>query len=163
MGGRGSSSASSKAAPDTSYMMSHRPHTGGGLLTDISAAADPEEWGSSGAGSYMPSDVYEHPEWYFDMRDAGARESFSAVKALRGASPDTDVTIYRGAPKGELNTGDWIALSKSYAEVYAGDGAYSDNPNSKVYTYKVKARDVIWQGDDIREFGYFGKNIKAKR
>lgn len=163
--GHGRYSATAKrqnSQPDTSYRLQHQASSSGGLLTDISASSDPDDWGSSGSGSYMPSDVYDHPDWYFIMDDTGARESFDIVKQLRGASPETEVTIYRGSPKGELNSGDWVALSRAYANEYAGDSGYSDNTNSKVYSYKVKAKDIVWQGDDIREFGYFGENLKYK-
>ena len=167
MGGRGSSSPTYRMASgqiefdgevDTSYRLMHQPNKYGGMLTDISYYTDPDDLGE---GKMVPTDVYDHPEWYFYMGPQ-ERETFDIVKGLRGADPETEVTVYRGAPVGELNTGDWIALTRSYAGDYAGDSTWSDNPNSKVYTYKVKAKHVVWQGDDIREFGYFGPNLRSK-
>lgn len=156
--GRNWSSTSS-----TDYRLQHQATSSGGLLWDISAASDPEDWGDSGPGSYIPADVYDHPEWYFSMSDPENRKAFDVVKSLRNADPESYITVYRGSPKGALNSGDWISLTRSYADIYSGDGPYSDNPRSRTYEYRVKVKEVIWQGDDIKEFGYFGNRKRPKR
>lgn len=148
---------------NTDYRLQHTTTDSGGLLWDISAASNPDDWGDSGPGSYMPRDVYEHPEWYFNMSDPTVRNAFNVVKSLRGADPDSYITIYRGSPRGVLNDGDWVSLTRDYADVYSGDGPYSDNPNSKTYEYRVRVREIVWQGDDIREFGYFGNRKRPRR
>ena len=148
MGGRGSYSAS--GAVDTSYRLQHRP---GNPLESPGEVATADRIAS---GEFFPEDMLDHPEWYFSMDDDGAWETVRTLKAIQG-SPDAEVTVYRGAPKGELNQGDWVTLSKSYAEIYAGDGMYSDNPDSKVYSFKAKASELSFDGDDISEFGYWGK------
>lgn len=108
-------------------------------------------------GDYFPSDFLDHPDWYLNMDDErGAWETVRILRSVQG-KPDAEVTVYRGAPKGELNQGDWVTLSKSYAELYAGDSAYSDNPDSKVYSFKAKASELPFDGDDISEFGCWGK------
>lgn len=136
--------------PDTSYQITHRPPT----LQDV----------ENGEGSYsydlstiVPADVYEHPEWYFNMRDKADRESMEVVKRIKD-DPDAVVTIYRGSPKGELNDGDWVTFSKTYAEQYAGDGQYSSE-GSTVHKFRVKASDLTWAGDSINEFGYRGEAL----
>lgn len=153
MGGRGSSSAS--AAVDTSYRLQHHP--GNPLeYPDEVATAD-----RITTGEVLPSDFLDHPEWYLTMDDDGAWETVRILRSIQG-DPNATVTIYRGAPKGELNTGDWVTLSRSYAENYAGDGAYSDNPSSKVYSFKAKASELSFDGDDISEFGYWGARKRAR-
>ena len=152
MGGRGSYSTSS--APDTSYWLQHRP---GNPLEDPEGVATADRITS---GEFFPEDMLNHPDWYFSMEDDGAWETVRILKRLQG-NPDAVVTVYRGAPSGELNTGDWVTLSKSYASIYAGDGAYSDNPNSKVYSFQAKASELSFDGDDISEFGYWGKRKTA--
>ena len=143
---------------NTDYMMDHRP-TQGSRVWDISEAVDTDEYGV-GSGTFMPSDVYQHPEWYFNLNDTGVKESINAIQQLKGVSPDAEITIYRAAPKGVLNNGDWVTLSKEYAEYHN----YSNLDNKgKVYAYKVKASDVAFAGDDIREFGYFGKKKIYKK
>lgn len=148
-GGRGASSS------NASYMMYHRP-TEGSRVWDISEAVDTEEYGV-GSGSYMPTDVYDHPEWYFNVNDTGVKDSINKIREYRNISPDQEIEIYRAQPSGKgLNNGDWVTLSKEYATHHLNtqlDG------NGEVKTFKVKAKDVAFAGDDIREFGYFGKNI----
>lgn len=153
MGGRGQSSFLSSF--DTSYRLDHRP---GNPLEDPEGVATADKVGS---GEFFPDDFLKHPEWYFSLDEIGARESLDVLRSIQGR-PNADVTVYRGAPVGELNQGDWVSLSKTYANEYAGDSAYSDNPNSKVYSYKVKASELSFDGDDLSEFGYWGKRQKAK-
>ena len=83
----------------------------------------------------------------------------ATLRAMQG-NPDMPVRVYRGAPSnGQLNTGDWVTLSLSYANQYAGKGMYSDNKNSRVYSYIVKAGELSFDGDSIFEFGYWGETI----
>lgn len=118
------------------YAMSHRPSKTGGTLADI-----------TNKGTVIPKDFYSHPEWYANMRDPVYQESFDAIKKFKG-KPDAEVTIYRASSKNELNPGDWVTLSKKYAQGEARD-------TTKVYAHKVKAKDIQFAGDDINEFGYF--------
>lgn len=157
MGGRGASSLTSKV--DLSYRLAHRPGSPIEFPDEV-ATAD-----KISSGDMFPSDFLDHVDWYVPLTypggDAAERETIKILNDIQG-KPDAVVTIYRGAPKGELNQGDWVTLSKQYAEIYAGDGAYSDNPNSKVYAYKAKASELSFDGDSILEFGYWGKRQKSK-
>lgn len=139
------------------YGLTHRP--GNPLLyPDEVATAD-----NLTGGEFFPSDFLTHPDYYLDVSDAGAKETIRILRQIQG-NPDAEVTIYRGAPSGgTLNQGDWVTLSESYALQYAGDSTYSDNANSKVYSYTVRAGDLSFDGDDIHEFGYWGKKLNKGR
>ena len=50
-----------------------------------------------------------------------------------------------------MRTGDWVTFSKEYAK-------QSVEGVEKVHNFKVKAKDVIFAGDDINEFGYYPKS-----
>ena len=51
-------------------------------------------------------------------------------------NPEADVTIYRAAPVNELNSGDWVTTSKTYAnDIKRQNGG-------KVYQYTVKAKNL---------------------
>lgn len=66
-------------------------------------------------------DVYQHPEWYaFGEDEPYYAESIAVFLAVRG-KPDAVVTVWRAVPPGvdALNTGDWVALSESYARQHA--------------------------------------------
>lgn len=101
----------------------------------------------------IPEDVYDSPEKYFSFRaDPDAAKSYQeSIKALREIrnKPEAEVTIYRASPKNELRYGDWVTLSKNYAE---GESLYE---NVEVNSFTVKAKDIQFAGDDINEFGYF--------
>ena len=80
------------------------------------------------------------------------KESIAAMKKMEG-NPEADVVIYRAAPKGkEINEGDWITLSKSYAKEH---GEAHMNGNYEILELKVKAKDVYTNGDSINEWGYY--------
>lgn len=114
------------------------------------------------SGDFFPSDFLDHPEYYLTMGDPGAMETVRVLRSIQG-KPDAEVTIYRGSPRGELNTGDWVTLSRTYAEGYAGDSFWaSRSGKAKVYSYKAKASELSFDGDDISEFGYWGKRQKAR-
>ena len=138
------------------YKMAHRPSKGA-TLDDITSSVENENDDYSPA---MPKDFYEHPEYYGNMNDVSYKESFEAIKKARG-NKDGTVTIYRATTGETINDGDWITLSKSYAEhhnnTWLGD-------KGKVIKMEVPIKDVRFAGDDFNEFGYFPeKNKKNKR
>ena len=71
------------------------------------------------------------------------------LQKIRG-NPNADVIVYRAARKNELNPGDWVTFSRAYAK-----DSVEPNAPEKVYSFKVKAKDIIFAGDDINEFGYY--------
>jgi hypothetical protein len=100
-------------------------------------------------GDIIPEDIYIEPRYYIDMRDPASKQSWNIAKSLRG-KPNAPVTIYRGVPFdiNTINNGDWITLSKIYAEEHILDEGH-------VISKKCKAKNVIWDGNDINEFAYF--------
>lgn len=124
------------------YQMEHRP-TKNGVGYDITSTDS------------IGKDIYTNPENYVDMSLKHNQESYNALVDIRD-NPNAEVIIYRASPKNELNEGDWITLSKSYAEMEA------KKENVPVNEFKVKAKDIQFAGDDINEFGYFPqKNQKV--
>lgn len=121
-----------------SYGLAHRP-------SQTAPSYDLTEGGN------IPKDIYTNPEYYADMSNKTYQESFSAIQKIKG-KPNAEITIYRAAPKDELNNGDWITLSKEYAKQHA-----EGKEGFKVFSRKVKAKDVFFAGDDINEFGYYPK------
>lgn len=121
------------------YGMSHRP-------SKTSPLHDLTE------GGIIPEDIYTHPQYYADMSSVTYQQSMRAILKYKG-KPDSVVTIYRASPRNMLNTGDWITLSKAYAQAEA---RAEDSP---VHSFKVKVKDVWFAGDDVNEFGYWGPNI----
>lgn len=106
-------------------------------------------------GDAIPRDVYEHPEWSVasqGLKDISARESWDAVKKIRN-NPEAEVIVYRATRKNQLNIGDWITFSKNYAR-----DSVEPNSGEKVYSFKIKAKDAFFAGDDINEFGYYPKS-----
>lgn len=106
-------------------------------------------------GDVLPRDVYDKPEWSIASgrnfkTDPAARESWTALQKIRN-NPDAEITVYRAGAKNELNDGDWITFSKSYAE-------QSREGTEKVHSFKIKAKDAVFAGDDINEFGYYPKS-----
>jgi hypothetical protein len=104
----------------------------------------------------LPEDVYEKPDFSIsngDIRrwDKWAIESFKLLKRIRN-KPEAEITIYRASPKNELNPWDWITLSKEYAKQHALSNG------TKVFSHKVKAKDIYFAWDYINEFWYFPKS-----
>ncbi len=129
---------------ETDYMMAHRPTETGAYASNITKGTG--EW-----DSLMPEDVYEHPEWYFDMNQEYSKESFKVLKQIKN-NPNAEITIYRATTGNKINKGDWVTLSKKYAE-YHNNSQFKGKGN--IIELKVKAKDVQYAGDDINEFGYF--------
>lgn len=129
------------------YFMEHRPTETGAFASDI-----------TDNGNLIPSDVYEHPEYYFTM-DEAHKESMNALKKVKD-NPDGEITIYRATPGDTLNYGDWVTLSKSYAELH---NKTQFDGKANILELKVKANDIQYAGDDICEFGYYPNQSKYSK
>lgn len=85
------------------------------------------------------------------------------IDAINNAQKTGKITIYRAVPKdvGNIENGDWIYLVKNQAldhgEHRFGEGEY------KIIRQEVPAKDIYWDGNDIREWGYDnGSGITTK-
>lgn len=130
------------------YWMGHRPTEDGppaSNLIDQTVEAP------------MPEDMYEHPEWYCGFPQH-LPETMRTLRACRG-NPNAQITIYR-AQKDDagLNTGDWVTLSKAYADL----DLLSEAEGRDVESYRVPAHTVRYAGDDLMEWGYWGPPIRGK-
>ncbi len=130
---------------DTDYMMYHRP-TETGITADNLTNQNVE--------TPMPEDMYEHPEYYSPSEGKYLTETMDVLNKIRN-KPNADIIIYRATTGDKINKGDWVTLSKSYAEHH--NESQLDG-KGKVIQLKVKAKDIQFAGDDLNEFGYFPKN-----
>lgn len=147
---RDAAGESASTAVDTSYRMSHQPTgpDGGARLDDM-----------TGGGEVFPDDIYSSKglQYYGNPGSAADKESYKVIQAMRG-KPDKSVTVYRAVPPGvkEINPGDFVSLSKKYAEDHAFTGYGSSGQDAgDVISMRVKAKEVYSPGDDLNEFGYF--------
>lgn len=127
---------------ETDYFMNHRPTETGITADDII---------NQNVESPMPEDMYDHPEWYFQMNEKSSQESVSVLRKIRG-KPNAEITIYRATPGNKINRGDWVTLSRAYAE-WHNQSQFDGKAN--ILEMNVKAKDIQFAGDDINEFGYF--------
>lgn len=148
---------------DLSYQTGHRPEQTQAYASDITLN-----------GELLPDEFYENPQYYYNFKDKDLgqayKESFEALDKVKG-NPEAEITIYRAGETNEINYGDWVTLSKSYAVEHAE--TYKENNfeglvNMQVTEMTVKASHVQFAGDDICEFGYFAdglehaKNLETK-
>ena len=113
-------------------------------------------------GELVPDDFYTNPEYYANLNDPTSKESWAVIKTLRG-NPEAEVTIYRSAPKDtQIGEGDWVSLSKKYAK-QEGEHATDETLDMPVHSIKVKAKEIVWDGNDINEFAYYPENPKSIR
>ena len=122
------------------YQMGHRPTETGATVDNITLNGD-----------VMPNDFYTHPHYYSDMNDQSYKESYKAILSVKD-NPNAEIEIYRAGVNGELNNGDWVTLSKTYA-VEHSKSEFGDN--AQVNKYTVNVSNVQFAGDDINEFGFF--------
>ena len=112
-------------------------------------------------GNLIPNDFYQHPEYYADLSDPNYKESWDAIKKIKG-NPDAEITIYRSAPNGSaIEEGDWISLSKKYAK-QEGEHPTDESQDLPVISMKVKAKEIVWDGNDINEFAYYPEKSESK-
>ena len=137
------------------YQMGHRPRYGLGDDEDIISSLDNIE----GDGTILPP-------IYGDTREATLRgllslgnrgdeavKSASVIANYRG-KPDEMVTVFRQSPK-DLNYGDWVGLTDSYANLHEGNSSAN-----KLFTKEVPAKEVHFAGDDINEWGWYPEKVQ---
>lgn len=123
---------------DTSYRGEHQPDRMG-VGYDLTSEG------------IIDDSIYTNPEWYAVMSEKSYRESYAVLNRVRN-KPNANVTIYRATPSNEINPGDWVTLSRSYAQEHLERVL---NNEGNIVKKVVKAKDIQWAGDDINEFGYF--------
>jgi len=158
-----------RLAREQDYGMGHEPDTGGPPLHDLLDSSG-TDWG-------MPPDIYENLHQYnYGEGDTGY-DAMAKIRKFRG-QPDKRVRIWRSAPavnpesrnnkRGEINHGDWIALSKEKAlrESYEVNdpprgSLPANHPNRyHIWSALVPARHVRNADGDITEWGYSGPDLK---
>ncbi|XKH58450.1 hypothetical protein LG293_17670 (plasmid) [Citricoccus nitrophenolicus] len=131
----------SMGSVDTSYRVGHRAPENDDYSNSLDRLAD----------SFAP-DVYEHP----DRHGSGEHDeqTMAQLVAARG-NPEATVTIYRAVPPGveDINPGDWVTLSRAYAQQHAIQDSDEDN-DWPILEQQVKAGHVWTDGNDLSEFGY---------
>lgn len=99
------------------------------------------EWLVTSPGAYQRADKYK-------------RESIDAIRKAK-ASKRGKVTIYRAVPadikEGSVRNGDWVTLSKAYAEYHI---SLQDWEKGRIIKQEVSIDDVWWDGNDVNEWGY---------
>lgn len=150
------------SGPDD-YGMSHRPTAHGAPLHDLAGEQPGADFDTT---AYQPADYYTHPQYHSFGPDEehSEREALSVMRKVRG-KPDARVTIYRASPvtaPHRMHTGDWVSLSRSYAESHAelrsseadGGGAWH------VHSAEVPAHHVRDAGSGgYLEHGYWGPDV----
>ena len=106
-------------------------------------------------------DFYTHPKYYMYNDPQYDHESLNAILPARN-NPESMVTIHRAGITPEINTGDWITPSHSYAKHHALAN-FRDTEQPKVWSARVPAKHVWWNGDDLNEYGYHGPPIQGQR
>ena len=126
---------------ETDYHMSH--------------TAPSTDFGAPGhdLGRLFPKDVYskDGPRLYSTHYPKADKECFDAIHRMRG-NPDAEVTVYRGVPSHvtDINPGDWVTPSRSYAEIHVE----SNVPGGHVISRTVRAGDIYNDADSIAEWGW---------
>jgi len=149
-------SSQSPESDEETYLGQHQPSDDGPPVWDLTAVGDEDQW-------YMPSDVYDHPDWYVgDPGSKATKETIAVLRAVRG-NPDAEVTIYRSAPPhvSAIEPGNWVTLSHTYAKEH-GMHESDSTQDWPVLEQKVSVKDVLFAGDDLNEFGWFPKGHVAK-
>lgn len=126
-----------------------RAENGARPISDVSGAWPDDFYSREGLSIY--GDGSPH--------DAKAKK---IIDGLRG-KPDAEITIYRAVPNdadGAINAGDWVSLTREYA-VDHGDGALGSD--FRIVSKKVKASDVLTDGNSIHEWGYSPKGKPNSR
>jgi hypothetical protein len=157
---------------DTSYRIQHQPR---GPETEDSVRLDDLTKSITGERAGYPDDFYSDkgqrlyapgPRFKDDEFGMANQESFQIINKVRN-KPDEEVTIYRAVPNDDkikdINEGDFVTLSKKYAELHGAGGYGRDGKDAgKILEKKVKVKDIYWDQNDVNEFGYFPTTAKPE-
>lgn len=131
-----------------SYMTGHRPPKKdyGAPMHDLSVL--------------YPPDVYDNIFQY--MSDHSQREAAMKVSMYRN-KPDGVLEVYRAVPDGvaSINPGDWVAMTRGYAETHAMHPT-DRSMDMSVISAKVRAGDLYNDGNSMEEWGYWGPSVGAE-
>ena len=131
------------------HRMRHRPDEGGPPAHDL-VSQDIE--------SPMPEDMLSHPERYTGSRN-WVRKFWPSILKAQG-KPNAPIVIYRSLPASApavFENGDWVTLSYDYAHRHIE----SNVPGGQVISAVVPAHTVVFAGDDLIEWGYWGPTVDA--
>ena len=139
--------------PQFDYRMQHQP-----LAPEDGAAP---LWDMTGNGEVFPGDIYSQNglRYYGNPNSQADRESYKVIMEVMD-DPEAEVTIYRAVPDeadiDTINPGDFVTLSRTYAEQH-GESGYGPigEDKGKILSKKVKVKEVFSEGNDLNEFGYF--------
>jgi hypothetical protein len=151
---------------DTSYRMEF--HQAKGPMDENPIRLDNLTKDVNGEQAGYPNDFYTKkgkqiyapgPKFKDDEFGIANNESYNIITKAKD-NPDMEVTIYRAVPNEDnitkINEGDFVTLSKKYAELHGASGYGSmGNDAGKILEMKVKVKDLYWDGNDVNEFGYF--------
>ena len=156
--------ASKKEVIDTSYRLQHQAR---GLEEEGTVRLDNLTKDTLGNRAGYPEDFYSPrgqriyaPGAKFSGDEYGIAntESYNEILRAKG-NPEAEVTIYRAVPNEEsiteINEGDFVTLSPRYAELHGASGYGEKGEDAgKLLSKKVKVKDLIWDQNDVNEFGY---------
>lgn len=134
---------------DVSYRGSHVPpnaKTYGATLDDLGKIMPLDVYSSKGKNLYGIGDNQIDAEWY-------------KAAYLSKGNPDRLVDVYRAVPRGvkDINEGDWVTTSKTYAKNH-GENALGGDYD--IVSMKVKANTLSSEGYPY-EFGYNSNSLPA--
>jgi hypothetical protein len=132
------------------------------LRQNAIAAHDPTQAHTTYGGAPAPSetpihDVGGHPSKPYERPKPltqTSREALDQLDKVRG-KPNGKVRIYRATSGGQINPGDWVTLSPTYAEQMLG-GARA-RTEASIISHDVPAKDVRMDANTgLAEQGYHG-------
>lgn len=140
------------SAGDDDYKMQHQPpdEDGGSPLHDLTE------------GGAYPDDVYTHMHYYGDTSDTGMDQAMRQARRVKG-KPEGLVDIYRSMPAEHahqgIQPGHWVSTSHEYARLHGTH--HEDSANDwPVLHARVQAKHLRTDGNDLREFGYHGEDVR---
>lgn len=150
---------------DTSYRVQHQakgPNEDAARLDNVTKDIKGENsgypddfYGVDGSRLYAPG-----PTFKGDLYGKANLESYNIITKVKD-NPEAIVTIYRAVPNEAnittINYGDFVTLSRTYAELHAASGyGPKGDDKGKILSKKVKVKDIFHDGNDVNEFGFFG-------
>ena len=148
-----------RSEPDTSYRGYHTaPERQEGASLDNLENIYPEDIYSDRGADYYGSSVYREDDL----------EAIKIIQEARG-NPDKEITIYRAVPADvkKINAGDWVTITKGYAETHAEIvatdgwmGLAGDMQDTRILKMKVRAGDLHSEGNSIQEWGWNPKSLR---